>query len=63
MYNSINWVGIQMNPITKIYTDQTGQFTIPSSTGSQYIMCAYINIPNSIIIEKINKHSAQEIIK
>ena len=39
------------DPTQRIYSDQTGCFVIPSSTGNAYIMCVYDVDSNFIFVE------------
>jgi hypothetical protein len=47
----------------QIYTDQTGRFTVVSSTGNKYIMILYDNYSNAILAQPIKDLTAPELLK
>ena len=47
IYASINHPGM---PTGKIHSDQTGRFTIQSSSGNKYMMVIYAYDPNAILV-------------
>ena len=49
--------------VDKIFTDQTGKFSIISNKGSKYIMVLYDHASNTILTELIKNRSQQEIIR
>ena len=46
-----NELHIQVSPISKLYTDNTGRFTIHAHSGNQYIMIAYHCDTNLILAD------------
>ena len=46
-----NELHIQVTPISKLYTDDTGRFLIHARSGNQYIMIAYHCDANLILAE------------
>jgi hypothetical protein len=44
-----NKLHIQINPISKLFTDDTGRFLVRSQSGNQYIMVAYHCDSNTIL--------------
>jgi hypothetical protein len=53
-------VFLHVNPISKLYTDDTGRFPILARSGNQYVMIAYHTERNLILQQafqtKANKH-------
>ena len=46
----------------KVYTDQTGQFTVQSIAGNQYILVLYYYDSNAILTEAIKTRQGPEIL-
>lgn len=51
-----------MEPTGKFYTDQTGRFVTPSSTGNKYLLLLYDYDSNAILAETIKSCRANDII-
>ena len=47
----------------KVYTDQTGRFTVRSSAGNQYILVLYDYDSNAILTEAIKTRQGHELLK
>ena len=45
-----NEVHLWVEPISKLYTDDTGRFPVRSRSGNQYIMTAYHCDSNTILV-------------
>ena len=59
-----NVVSMKMVEIKgKMFSDQTGRFSITSSKGNKYIMVMYDNDSNAILAEAIKNRSQQEIVR
>ena len=50
-------------PTEKIHSDQTGQFTIQSSSRNKYIMVIYAYDTNAILIEPLSDRSKESIMQ
>jgi hypothetical protein len=44
-----------------VYTDQTGRFPVPSSTGNNYLLIAYDYDSNTILMRPIKDRSVQSL--
>jgi hypothetical protein len=51
-----------IEPTGKIYTDQTGRFIVPSSTGNNYLMILYDYDSNAIFAEPLRNRTAASIL-
>jgi hypothetical protein len=51
-----------MEPTGQIYTDQTGKFVVPSSSGNNYLMILYDYDSNAILAEPMHTHTGQSIL-
>jgi len=51
-----------VEPLGQIYTDQTGKFPAPSSTGNNYIMVLYDHDSNAILTEPFKNRNADTIL-
>jgi hypothetical protein len=49
-------------PTGQVYTDQTGRFIIPSSTGNNYLLVLYDYDSNSILAEPMKNRTAKSIL-
>ena len=58
-----HWACATVEPIEKIYTDQTGAFPTISSKGSRYVFILYHYDTNSILAEPIWNRTAGEILQ
>lgn len=52
-----NHIHIYEEPLSKLFTDDTGQFPIRSRSGNQYIMVAYHEDSNTILVEAFKNKS------
>ena len=50
-------------PTGKIHSDQTGRFTIQSSSGNKYMMVIYAYDPNAILVEPLPDRSKESIMQ
>ena len=50
-------------PTGKIHSDQTGRFTIQSSSGNKYMMVIYVYDPNAILVETLPYRSKESIVQ
>jgi hypothetical protein len=51
-----------LEPTGQIYTDQTGKFAVPSSTGNNYLLILYNYDSNSIWAEPLKAQAAKDIV-
>ena len=56
-------VHIRIEPLQKMYSDQTGKFPIRAASGNQYIMIAYHVDANTITTECFRNKTDAELIK
>ena len=52
-HSNVNELLIGVNDMSKLYTDQTGHFPVVSSSGHRYIMLAYLQQYNVIIVRPL----------
>jgi len=52
-----------LKPMGQIYTDQTGKFVTPSSTGNNYILILYDYDSNAILAVPFKNHKSKSILQ
>ena len=55
-----NKMNIWVEPVSKIYTDNTGHFPIRDRRGNQYILTAYHCESNTILVEPLNNKKSKD---